>query len=150
MSAQTNLFAPGFGQRLREERNRLGLSQEEFADLAGIKRLAQSQYEHEVREPRLSYLAALVSQGINLDYLLYGKTSSDAALPTEETRRIEKKVFDLIEEYVSSHCGGALTSEGRYVLFEVMRSHCIQAELNGRSGQEELAAFLPKRSGAHG
>lgn len=63
----------------------------------------------------------------------------------EEARRIEKKIFELIEEYVSNQCGGILSSEGRYVLFEVMRAHAVQAALIGRRAEDNLDAFLPKR-----
>jgi len=41
----------GFGQRLRDERERLQLSQAALAEVAGIKRLAQSQYEKETSSP---------------------------------------------------------------------------------------------------
>lgn len=150
MTTQTVSFAPGFGERLKEERKRLGLSQEEFAERAGIKRLAQSQYENEVRDPRKSYLAAINALGVHLYYLLFGKHASGESLPTEETRRIEKKIFDLIEEYVSGQCKGVLSAESRYVLFEVMRSHCIQAEIDGRSGVNDLIGFLPRRSANNG
>lgn len=76
MSAQSESFEPGFGARLREERKRLGLNQGEFAERAGVKRLAQSQYELEIREPRLSYFAAIGTLGANLYFLFYGKRLS--------------------------------------------------------------------------
>jgi len=148
MTAQNETFVSGFGERLREERKRLGLSQDEFAERVGIKRLAQLQYEKEVREPRTSYLAALGVLGVSLNYLLFGKRSSSESMTPDETRRIEKKIFDLIDEYVANQCGGVLSSEGRYVLFEVMRAQCVQAALMGRRAEDNLEAFLPKREPA--
>lgn len=150
MSAQSETFVPGFGERLREERKRLGLSQDEFAERAGIKRLAQLQYEKEVREPRTSYLAALGALGVSLSYVLFGEKADSKGMLPEETRRIERKIFDLIDEYVANQCGGILSSEGRYVLFEVMRAHCVQAALSGRSAEDNLETFLPKRAEGNG
>lgn len=146
MSIQKDVFPLGFGERLKDERRRLGLSQEEFAERAGVKRLAQLQYEKEIREPRTSYLAALGAMGISLSYVLFGRKSLDMTLAPEATRRIEKKIFDLIDEYAATQCNGVLSSHERFVLFEVMRAHCIQAELNGRNAEEEAVTFLPKRA----
>ena len=144
MPTQNETFLPGFGDRLREERKRLGLNQDEFAERAGIKRLAQLQYEKEIREPRTSYLAALGAIGVSLGYVLFGKRPSDRGLAPEAVRRIEKRTFDLIDEYAAAQCNGVLSSDERFVLFEVMRAHCIQSELNGRDSQEDAVAFLPK------
>ena len=150
MSTHNESFMPGFGARLREERKRLGLNQDEFAESAGIKRLAQSQYELEIREPRLSYFAAIGALGVNLYYLFYGKKAFGPPLSDGETRRIEKRVFDLIEEYVNVKCAGALSAESRYVLFEVMRAHCVRATMAGGSGDQDLSSFLPGGSGTNG
>lgn len=150
MSTQNETFLPGLGERLKEERKRLGLSQEEFAKRAGVKRLAQLQYEKEAREPRTSYLAALSEMGVSLSYVLFGKRALESALGSESIRRIEKKIFDLLEAYVAGQCGGYLSSDGRYVLFEVMRSHCILAASKGLDAESNLAAFFPKRVEGNG
>lgn len=150
MSTQNETFAPGFGERLRDERKRLGLSQDEFAGRVGVKRLAQLQYEKEVREPRTSYLAALGALGVSLSYVLFGKKGPEGWLPPEGMRKIERQIFDVIDEYVASQCGGEMSSDGRYVLFEVMRARCIQAELSGLSVVECLSEFIPKRGGGYG
>ncbi len=145
MPTQNETFLPGFGERLKEERKRLGLNQDEFAERAGIKRLAQLQYEKEAREPRNSYLAAIATMGVSLSYLIFGKRPPESALGAEAIRRIEKKIFDLLEAYVAEQCGGYLSADGRYVLFEVMRSYCIQAANKGLDVESNLAAFFPER-----
>ncbi len=150
MSAQSESFEPGFGARLREERKRLGLNQGEFAERAGVKRLAQSQYELEIREPRLSYFAAIGTLGANLYFLFYGKKTLGPPLSDDETRSIEKRVFDVIEDYVAKKCAGTLSSESRYVLFEVMRAHCVRAAMEGRSVDDGLAGFLAVGDGTNG
>lgn len=59
-----------FGARLRQKRESLGLSQEAFAEMMGVRRLSQINYESGKREPPLSYLRALKKAGIDVPYLL--------------------------------------------------------------------------------
>lgn len=150
MPTQNETFLPGFGERLKEERKRLALNQDEFAERAGIKRLAQLQYEKEAREPRTSYLAAIGAMGVSLSYVIFGKRAVGSALGPESIRRIEKRIFDLLETYVAEQCGGYMSSDGRYVLFEVMRSHCLQAASTELDAERSLDAFFPKRGGGNG
>lgn len=145
MSTQIETFQPGFGERLKEERKRLALSQDEFAERAGVKRLAQLQYEKEVREPRTSYLAALGEMGVSLSYVLFGKRTPESALGQERVKQIEKKIFDLLEAYVAEQCGGHLSADGRYVLFDVIRAQCLLAASKGADAESNLAAFFPNR-----
>lgn len=131
MGNQLENIAPGFGARLREERTRLELNQTDFARLAGVQRLAQSQYEAEARVPNLKYLAAIGAAGVRLSYLLFGKQDAVEPLTPEQHREIAKKAFDLIEEYVRVRCNGQLSADGRYVLFEVIRADLVRAVRSG-------------------
>lgn len=150
MSTQKEAIVPGFGMRLREERKRLGLNQEEFASLAGIQRLAQSQYEAETREPRLSYLKAIGAGGVDLYYVMFGNRVGESTLLPSDRRRIETHVFELIEDYAKQQCNGALSAEGRYVLFEVMRAHLTRVVQSGGDINLDVSAFLPIGGGANG
>jgi transcriptional regulator with XRE-family HTH domain len=143
MPTQIETLAPGFGERLKEERMRLGLNQEEFAQLAGIKRLAQLHYEKESRQPRITYLAAVGAMGASLSYLIFGKRSAESLLGPDAIRAIEKYIFDALEAYVTAHCGGSLSSDGRYALFEIMRKQCTYAAINGQDVESSLASFFP-------
>lgn len=60
------------GKRLREERVRLGLNQDEFVALAGIQRRTQTNYENDVRAPDAAYLAALAEHGVDINYVITG------------------------------------------------------------------------------
>lgn len=64
-----------FGERLKEERIRLGLNQEDFGAIGGVQKLAQRNYEKNNREPGSSYMTALASAGVNVMYLLTGEQS---------------------------------------------------------------------------
>jgi transcriptional regulator with XRE-family HTH domain len=58
------------GARLLEERLRLGLTQEEFAALGGVKLGAQYLYEKGKRSPNADYLVRLRAAGVDLAYVL--------------------------------------------------------------------------------
>ncbi|RUR46225.1 XRE family transcriptional regulator [Vreelandella populi] len=63
------------GIRLREERVRLGFSQTELGDIAGITKNTQMLYESEKRVPKADYLSALDAIGVNTHYVLTGNRS---------------------------------------------------------------------------
>jgi transcriptional regulator with XRE-family HTH domain len=61
------------GARLREERMRLKLSQQAFAEKVGVHRRTQVNYEAGEREPDAAYYEAAASLGIDLAYVLEGE-----------------------------------------------------------------------------
>lgn len=61
------------GKRLREERQRLGMSQTDLARVAGLARTAQYNYEQGNRDPDTAYLSAVAEMGIDTSYVLTGK-----------------------------------------------------------------------------
>lgn len=61
-----------FGDRLKSERERLGLSQTAFGEACGIKKLAQLHYEKGDRSPDVIYLEKASGLGVDLYYLLTG------------------------------------------------------------------------------
>jgi transcriptional regulator with XRE-family HTH domain len=143
-------IAPGFGRRLREERTRLGLTQEQLAQLAGIQRLAQGQYETEKSPPNVRYLASIGGAGVNLYYLIFGKPNGAGSLPPTKRREIEQRVFELIEDYVSVQCAGRLSAEGRYVLFETWRAHLFRVAERGADDDLRSVDLLPNIGGGRG
>lgn len=61
--------------RLRESRINIGLTQAEFAELGGVKVLAQTNYERGVRFPTLEYLLNLKTAGIDIQFIIFGEVS---------------------------------------------------------------------------
>ena len=76
------------GERLKEERERLGLSQLAFGELGGVKKLAQLNYEKGDRYPDAQYLAALARFGVDVQYVVTGDRSV-SSMPQDEARLIE-------------------------------------------------------------
>lgn len=75
VSYRSNQIVPGLPQRIRTERERLGMSQEAFAREVGVTRVTQNYYENSVREPSLAYLSACGNIGVDILYLLFAELS---------------------------------------------------------------------------
>lgn len=72
-----------FGDRLRQERTRLGLTQEAFAAIGGVKKLAQINYEQGKTLPDAGYMVALAGIGVDLSYVMLGVPASNALTEDE-------------------------------------------------------------------
>jgi transcriptional regulator with XRE-family HTH domain len=68
-----------FGRRLQEERKRLGMNQEQLGALAQVSRAAQATYEAGKTPPDIVYLDLVVQAGVDGNYVLSGRRSSEAA-----------------------------------------------------------------------
>ena len=72
------------GEILKEERQRLGMNQEDFAAVAGLKRRAQTLYEQNERAPDALYLRALAGIGVDVHYILTGERLQSAVTSDEK------------------------------------------------------------------
>lgn len=59
-----------FGARLRAERLRRELTQEQFATIGGVSRVSQHLYENDARSPDTDYLLKLAEHGVDVGKLL--------------------------------------------------------------------------------
>lgn len=62
----------GIGDRLKQERERLGLNQTELAAAAGASKNSQYNYEKGERSPDAAYLAAVAQKGVDILYVVTG------------------------------------------------------------------------------
>lgn len=76
-------------ERLKEERNRLGLTQAELSLAGGVKPRSQVHYEAGERKPDAVYLAAVAVVGVDVQYVLTG-IRSDQVLNTDEREVLER------------------------------------------------------------
>jgi transcriptional regulator with XRE-family HTH domain len=85
------------GKRLREERERLGLSQEAFGALGGVKKLTQLKYEKGERTPTLAYLEGLRAHDVDVDYILFGLPNPEAPVecPFRQSQGWSEEPFTL-------------------------------------------------------
>ena len=84
------------GLYLKEERERLGLTQQEMADASGVRREMLSKYERGVAAPGADIFVALARLGADLIYILTGQRSP-SVMPT-----LNKKEEALLDNYRNS------------------------------------------------
>ncbi|WP_366520628.1 helix-turn-helix transcriptional regulator [Accumulibacter sp.] len=80
------MFVHTAATRLAEERQRLGLTQEEMAEACGVTSRSQINYEKHDRPPNVLYLAEAAAAGVDVLYVITGSrggvvlTREEAAL----------------------------------------------------------------------
>ncbi|WP_231892058.1 helix-turn-helix transcriptional regulator [Burkholderia sp. MSMB1589WGS] len=75
-------------ERLREERERLGLSQAKFAAACGIGKTAQYTYEAGERTPDAAYLEAAGRLGVDVWYVVLGERTTSDMIATMALRTV--------------------------------------------------------------
>ncbi len=86
---------PSIGDRLREVREQLGLSQQALADQCGVTMRSQRNYEKGERQPDAAYLAAIAAAGADVLYILTGQRSGE--VPAVPANPREKALLDNYE-----------------------------------------------------
>lgn len=66
------------GERIREERERLEMSQTAFGAVGGVRKQAQMNYEKGERSPDSLYLAAISKIGADIQYIVTGQRTQGA------------------------------------------------------------------------
>ena len=81
------------GECLREERARLGLKQEEMAQIGGVTRNTQGSYERDERRPDTGYLKALHAVGLDVLYVVTGARTPDSVEGLSEEEEVMVKRY---------------------------------------------------------
>ena len=69
----------GIGLRLREERERLEMTQEQLGSVGGVLKRALIRYEKNERMPDAAFLSAIAAAGVDVLYVLTGQHSGGTA-----------------------------------------------------------------------
>ena len=109
----TYLYRKEFGQRLREERNRLNLTQDAMAVAGGVTRATQFLYEKGERSPNVDYLAQINAEGVDYRYLITGERPAPLGGKICLSPEILIKVFNLVDEASRDSKGRLLDREHR-------------------------------------
>ena len=104
-----------FSLRLRQERKRLKLSQEEFGRLGGVSKTAQYLYESEKNWPTLEYLESLRLNDVDVGFIATGKRTYQGNLDWE----LLKNAFLFVSHTFIERKDRNFTSEQ---LFEIFKS----------------------------
>ena len=101
------------GARIREERNRMALSQEAFGAIPGVTKQAQIKYEKDERHPDTLYLAAIAAAGADVLYILTGQRSGAAAaapVAAEPAAQLSRRALAVAQNYE------ATSEEGKKII----------------------------------
>lgn len=137
---------PLFGERLRAERERLGLGQQEMAEKCGVTMRSQRNYEKGERQPDAAYLAAFTAIGGDVLYLLTGSgdqnvtTKSYAALTQHMTENANPVTHSVAAEPLID----ARLNRREKALLENYRG----SDEEGRRAMESTASALAHRDSA--
>ena len=134
-----------FFDRLKEERKRLGLNQDDFAALGGVKKGAQFNYENGSRAPDSDYLTAVAAAGVDVFYLLTGERAADS-LTVDESElltgyrqldvRNKARVLGVVEGITTPDAASAegpkLSAAKHTVIFEGKVGQQVTGDVTGR------------------
>ncbi|MDH4585620.1 helix-turn-helix transcriptional regulator [Pseudomonas sp. BN415] len=81
----------GIGDRLKQERERLGSNQTDFAAQAGVSKNTQYNYEKGDRSPDAAYLAAIADVGVDI---LYVVTGQHVPLPADSISAADSRILE--------------------------------------------------------
>lgn len=112
MSAAVSL--PSFPDRLRMERRRLGLTQEQFAVLGGASKTAQYMYEAGKNWPTCEYLEALRSNGVDVVFIATGARMASSAIDWE----VQRQAFLLVQHNLASKPDRAFSPDQLFDAFK--------------------------------
>lgn len=107
------------GERLREERVRLGFNQADFAALAGVAKTSQFNYEKGERSPDAAYLAAVSTKGVDILYVVTGERRPQTAESINPDAAMFLKVYELVNE------------DDRQVLYRMAAAFAFATGANG-------------------
>ena len=122
----------GLGRRLREERERLGFSQDRFADKAGVTRASQSRYEAGRFMPPLDYLDRLARDGLDILYVISARKGDDCVFV--ENQALFGRAVEAVNDMMARHNVRPPASfRGQAVL------HVQTLMAEGRAGADQLS-----------
>lgn len=129
------------GERIRAERERLGMSQEEFGALAHTTRITQAQYEKGIREPKHSYFKALEAHAVDIQFLVLGRPGIEQTLENPKFLEVEKAAFRLLMSTLKAHKIDmtTLSSETLHVAFIGLRDQLLDRPSVVPEEQRKLA-----------
>ena len=109
----------GFGERLRSERTRLSMTQEELATRVGVQQQTIYKYEKGQVTPPLSIIYRLITMGFNLQFLLLDQhhyVPDPDTFPPELLAKIEKA----ITKFERAFSGGAFSDSTKYRMMLIL------------------------------
>ena len=112
-----------FGQRLKEERLRLDLTQGELAEKMGVRPLTIIQYEKGKSSPSVNFVYTLQNIGFDIVYLMTATANPHLA---EFSPALIREVADLVDQIEHEIIGKPLNNEAKIKLILLMLSQYVK------------------------
>jgi len=125
------------GTRLKEERERAGMSQKSACEVGKVARKTLFNYETDERSPDADFLGAMYANGLDVQYIISGERKRVAPIETEEIRRSAEMAFQMV-------VGGGITVSPQQF------SQMVITLLNAPQSQSAIAAQLGNSTSIHG
>jgi len=132
--------------RLKEERTRLALTQDQMAAAAGLNRTAQIRYEKGERNPDADYLAAVASAGVDIGYVVTGVASAAVAKDEVELLRRYRAASPDVRAAVLGALGLVAVASGAGVQIGNASQVITGGEVNQSGAQFHISAGKKKRA----
>lgn len=132
----------GIGDRLREERERLGLSQEALGKQLGVDRRTIYNYEQERNPIPTDFLSAFGQSGGDLDYVVFGRTQ--ASPPADDAEAVRRAVM-FAAEFCREPDGRPRPIDDEVVEWIVMAYEVIAPARSEAEAEESLDVLRHQR-----
>lgn len=123
-----------FGEKVKNERNRLGLNQDELAKKIGVTRRVISSYENDSSRPRGTerYKKLAEALGVNINYLLSEDEAFIADVEDNYGHRGAKQAKELLAEVTGLFAGGEMADEVMREMVDAIQEAYLIAKKNNK------------------
>lgn len=123
-----------FGEKVKNERNRLGLNQDELAKKIGVTRRVISSYENDSSRPRGTerYKKLAEALGVNINYLLSEDEAFIADVEDNYGHRGVKQAKELLAEVTGLFAGGEMADEDMREMVDAIQEAYLIAKKNNK------------------
>lgn len=123
-----------FGEKVKNERNRLGLNQDELAKKIGVNRRVISSYENDSSRPRGTerYKKLAEALGVNINYLLSEDEAFIADVEDNYGHRGAKQAKELLAEVTGLFAGGEMADEDMREMVDAIQEAYLIAKKNNK------------------
>lgn len=107
------------GNRLKEERKKLGLTQAQAAEKCGVSGRMWGDYERGISQPKTELFFQFEKAGIDVQYVMHGRRDETAAMPSEKLSKEEQELLALFRQ---------ASDNGKFVILSVAKGAEKKAE----------------------
>lgn len=131
-----------FGEKVKNERNRLGLNQDELAKKIGVTRRVISSYENDSSRPRGTerYKKLAEALGVNINYLLSEDEAFIADVEDNYGHRGAKQAKELLAEVTGLFAGGEMADEDMREMVDAIQEAYLIAKKTTRNTHRKSIA----------